>query len=189
MVSMNARDRLISTASNLMCEKGIKNVGISEIIKTANVAKMTLYNNFDSKEALILAVLNSHLDSRRAMIKKAFQETFSTIEKLERLFAIASTAQRIDNFRGCVFINFATQMSDPESPVHALVCKHKIWIKDRIRDALLPNAENDDAETRAQQILMMWDGAILEAYIQQSSVAIDYGLAAAKELLISVDQA
>ena len=51
------RDRLMATAWRLFYRDGYRAVGIDTLLAEAEVAKMTLYNHFDSKEALIVAVL------------------------------------------------------------------------------------------------------------------------------------
>ena len=53
----SAHDRILNTASDLFYREGIKNVGIDRIIVESGVAKMSLYNNFKSKDALIEAWL------------------------------------------------------------------------------------------------------------------------------------
>ena len=55
--SSDARTRLIETAERLFYAEGIRAVGIDRIIAEAKVAKMTLYNHFQSKDDLVLAVL------------------------------------------------------------------------------------------------------------------------------------
>ena len=52
-----ARQRILETADRLFYQDGIRAVGIDRIIAEANVAKMSLYKHFPSKDDLILAVL------------------------------------------------------------------------------------------------------------------------------------
>lgn len=52
-----ARQRILETADRLFYHDGIRAVGIDRIIAEAEVAKMSLYKHFPSKNELILAVL------------------------------------------------------------------------------------------------------------------------------------
>jgi AcrR family transcriptional regulator len=52
-----ARQRILDTADRLFYQEGVRAVGIDRIIDEANVAKMSLYKHFPSKDDLILAVL------------------------------------------------------------------------------------------------------------------------------------
>ncbi len=49
------RDRLLATARRLFTRHGASNVGINDVTAAAGVARMTLYNNFLSKDALTAA--------------------------------------------------------------------------------------------------------------------------------------
>lgn len=183
MERTSARDRLLNAASRLFYTKGLESVGITEITKEAQIARMTLYNLFDSKGELILAVLAKFLESRKGDINAAFNEGGSPHSKLALFFDIARVAQKDDCFRGCMFINAALQTSDPAGPVHIIARTHKIWIKTKLKENLFHTITDDLAEVKAQQILTIWDGAISEAYIQQSPKPIDYGVSAASDIL------
>lgn len=51
------KDDLLEVAERLFYEHGFNGVGLKQIIQEANVATMTLYNHFDSKEQLVEEVL------------------------------------------------------------------------------------------------------------------------------------
>ncbi|MFD1068158.1 TetR/AcrR family transcriptional regulator [Oceanobacillus locisalsi] len=51
------KENLLETAENLFYKHGFRGVGLKQIIKEANVATMTLYNHFNSKEQLVEEVL------------------------------------------------------------------------------------------------------------------------------------
>ncbi len=53
----SACDRILATATDLFYKEGVQNVGIDRIIAESGVAKMSLYNNFKSKDELIAAYL------------------------------------------------------------------------------------------------------------------------------------
>ena len=53
----DARQRILETAERLFYANGVRSVGIDRIIAESDVAKMTLYNHFASKDELILEVL------------------------------------------------------------------------------------------------------------------------------------
>ena len=52
-----ARQRILDTASEMFYRDGIRAVGIDTIIARSGVAKMSLYRNFPSKDALVAAWL------------------------------------------------------------------------------------------------------------------------------------
>ena len=52
-----ARERIVSTAYALFTRRGVRAVGIDEIISQSGVAKATMYRHFPTKNDLVLAVL------------------------------------------------------------------------------------------------------------------------------------
>jgi AcrR family transcriptional regulator len=51
------RQRILDTASEMFYRDGVRAVGIDAIIAPSGVAKMSLYRNFPSKDALVTAWL------------------------------------------------------------------------------------------------------------------------------------
>ena len=52
-----ARERILDTAYELFSHRGVRAVGVDEVISSAGVAKATLYRHFPSKDELVLAFL------------------------------------------------------------------------------------------------------------------------------------
>ncbi|MDQ1060798.1 AcrR family transcriptional regulator [Arthrobacter globiformis] len=50
-------DRILATAYDLFSQRGIRDVGVNELIELSGVAKSTFYRHFPSKDDLVLAVL------------------------------------------------------------------------------------------------------------------------------------
>ena len=70
-----ARERIVSTAYALFTRRGVRAVGIDEIISQSGVAKATMYRHFPTKNDLVLAVLQ-----RREQLW-----TFDLVERQSRL--------------------------------------------------------------------------------------------------------
>jgi AcrR family transcriptional regulator len=178
----SARDRLVETAARLFYERGLPNVGINEVTDRADVARMTLYNNFASKEELALAAFERQAALRRTMIEAHLARARAPRRRLDALFDVAEELASQADFKGCAFINVVLQRPEPGGRLHRLVKAHKGWIKQQIRDAAVA-AGAKRADRLAQQVLAMWDGAIVEAYIQGSVAPIVAGREASRTLL------
>ena len=50
-------DRILATAYELFSRRGIRDVGVNELISSSGVSKATFYRHFPSKDALVLAFL------------------------------------------------------------------------------------------------------------------------------------
>src|SRR5215471_21803785 len=99
------RAHLLQTAWRLFYRDGYRSVGIDTLLAEANVAKMTLYNHFSSKDELIVAVIKKRseeiLTGLAAAVKAAGKSPrrrlLSVFDFLELLFGRP-------NFSGCAFI-------------------------------------------------------------------------------------
>jgi len=92
-------DRLLATATRLFCRHGINATGIDKILAEAGVAKMTLYNQFGSKEGLVFAVLEREGEAWRAWFQKSVDQLPGTpADRLIGLFDILEQWFEQDNF-------------------------------------------------------------------------------------------
>src|SRR6202046_4418197 len=54
---VSARERILSTASDLFYREGIRAIGIDTVVERSGVSKTTLYRLFESKDALFAAFI------------------------------------------------------------------------------------------------------------------------------------
>ena len=112
----SARQRIVETAERLFYAEGIRTVGIDRIIAEAEVAKMTLYNHFASKDDLILAVLQFREEKFDGLFEKWMtKHTNSGMDRLEGFFAALKDWFESPGFRGCMFINACAELADTGS--------------------------------------------------------------------------
>ena len=82
-----ARERILETVYRLFARRGIRAVGIDEVVSTADVAKATLYRHFPSKDDLALAFLERRAELwTRGWVEAECNRRGSTPE--ERLLAV-----------------------------------------------------------------------------------------------------
>lgn len=157
------RDRILEVASKLFYENGIRAVGVDTIIAQSDVAKMTFYNHFKSKELLVLEFLK-----RRDELWRAWFET--TVHRLapraeDRPLAVFDALEERfsrKDFRGCAFINTMVEMADGNHVAHQAAAEHKQKVQQIIR-ALLSGAGVKKPEELAKAFLLLIDGAIVTA--------------------------
>ena len=176
------RDRLVETARQLFLERGVPKVGINEVTARAKVARMTLYNNFPSKDDLVLAVFEQEAQMRRDAIEAVQSELDEPLARILALFVVAKEIASLNGFRGCAFINLAIEAAAPNSAMHALAKKHKAWVRTNCMQTLMAGGYTN-SERLADQILVLWDGGVVGAYVHQSTVPIDAARDAVQTLL------
>jgi AcrR family transcriptional regulator len=57
---MPTKQRILSCAVNLFCEKGYSETAIRDIASAVGIKASSIYNHFPSKEALLMFMLNDY---------------------------------------------------------------------------------------------------------------------------------
>ena len=154
-----ARQRILDAASEMFYRDGIRAVGIDAIIARSGVAKMSLYRNFPSKDALVTAWLEDRNEFfwRRWDRAEASQAGDPRGQLQAVLDMVAATASH-PKWRGCPFLNTGTEFPEPDHPARAVILAHKDAVRDRLR-ALADIAGARDPELLAEQLQLLIDGA------------------------------
>ncbi len=106
------RERVLETAYDLFSSRGIRAVGVDEIIEQAGVAKATLYNHFSTKNDLVLAFLERREQrwTTEWVEAEARRRGSTPEEQLLAIFDVFDEWFRRDDFEGCSFINVLLEM-------------------------------------------------------------------------------
>lgn len=188
MKRITKRDIILDVAESLFEKQGYIATGINQITKEADVAAMTLYNNFENKEALILAALE-----RRS---KRILETFNThvnddLQAPEkRIFMIfdkcdgwvSEKLQNPDDFAGCVFVKASMEFPSASHPAHSFSAAHKKAIVSLFKDDLT-ELSYSNVDEMALNLHLILEGAIVQANLFSDSQCIKRAKKLAKKLL------
>jgi AcrR family transcriptional regulator len=159
-----ARERLLRTASELFYAEGIHVVGVDRIVAAAGVTRATFYRHFPSKEHLVEAYLGVEDANLRAALDGAQGATDDPVELVGLLIeGIAEDVAR-HHTRGCPFINAAAEYPDADSGVRRAVDTHRAWFRG-VLEQVLTDAGVDDAVTRAGQLVLLRDAALVGGYL------------------------
>ncbi len=130
-----ARDRLFSAAINLFYRNGIRGVSVDAIAEEAGTTKVTFYRVFESKDDLIVQVLEEQ--SKRywewwdAIVAEFPGEPRRQLEELIERFQTEIIGD--EACRGCAVANAAVEIVDEEHPARVVIKKHKLEITQRLR--------------------------------------------------------
>lgn len=157
------RDRILEVASRLFYQNGIRAVGIDTIIAQSDVAKMTFYKHFKSKDLLVLEFLKRRDELWRAWFESAVCRLAPKVENrpLAIFDALGERFSKKD-FRGCAFINTMVEMADGDHIAHQAAAEHKQKVQQIIRSLLSEAGAKKSAEL-SEAFLLLMDGAIVTA--------------------------
>jgi AcrR family transcriptional regulator len=176
-----ARDRLLAAADQLFYNEGVHSVGVDRILAQAGVAKATLYSAFGSKEELIRVYLQRRHERRKARILVALTAYGSPREQLLGVFTTAGELAVESGFRGCAFMN-ASAESDVGSAVQPVCDANRAWLRGLFAERARA-AGADEPERLADQLVLLYDGAVTGARMDRSVQPITTARALASSLL------
>jgi len=177
-----ARQRILETADRLFYQEGIRAVGIDRIIAEAEVAKMSLYKYFPSKDDLILAVLKHREEATQEFFRSAMERHGEKKNPLRAFFAALKDFFESPGFRGCPFQNAAVELADPAHPGTEFVRGYKQRCSQFLK-GLVEKSVGKSAAKVAPAVSVLVEGAIVTAVIQGNPHAADVASDAALKLL------
>lgn len=96
------KEDLLIAAERLFYTHGFHAIGLKAIVQEAGVALMTLYNHFESKEELILEILNRREETYYIFLESACTNETGSIERKLALGHLLWLNQNPSN--GCMFL-------------------------------------------------------------------------------------
>src|SRR6476619_6065097 len=125
------RERLIESARYLFWERGYAGTSMADLLAHAGVNSGSFYHFFESKEALLRAVLETYLIALRPMVVNPAHA--QTEEPVARIFAIlAGYRERILQTEckyGCPLGRLALEIDPENRPAHELIAENfQGWI-------------------------------------------------------------
>ena len=168
----NSRDRLIHTAANLFARSGFGPVGLDRIIAEVGVTKTTFYNHFESKDALIVAVLDHQHNVETASLMADVQRIGGDDprDRIVAIFDVFDSWFQESDFRGCIFMSAANEFPSPNDSIHRAALVHGEHLFRVIRDF-------------AAQLMIIISGAIATRQTAGHLNAAKFAKAAAEALI------
>lgn len=175
--------RIFETACELFYRRGIRAVGVDEIVKQAGVTKPSLYRAFSSKDELVAACLAESASECRKAIETLLAETKGgPREQLRALIAYYAQAIAKPDFRGCPLSNMAVEFPEPNHPGREVLESRKSEIRGTIA-SLTRQLPVRDPDALADGLVLILEGAMASHHIFGSQ-GPSSALASAAEALI-----
>mgnify|MGYP006421022799 CR=1 FL=1 len=177
------RDHVIECARELFEREGFHATGVDRILERAGVAKMTLYNNFGSKERLIVEVLE---ESSKAMIERlasfARKAGPDPYDQILGIFHALGAWYADPEFCGCMFQAAVAEYPNPDDTVAIAARAHQERVQDLFSD-LCEAAELADPDSLSRRLALLASGATCVARQSRSRTPADDALGVAEVLL------
>ena len=141
----NARERILSAAYELFSQRGIRGVGVDELISRSGVANATFYRHFPSKDDLVRAFLErrEELWTIGTIVRQAASRQDTPKGQLLAIFDIFDEWFQRPDFEGDPFITILLEMG-PSHPLGQAAVEHL----DTVRGVVQHLAEQAGLGTR-----------------------------------------
>ncbi|WAJ35254.1 TetR/AcrR family transcriptional regulator [Arthrobacter sp. FX8] len=172
LTSGRARGRILDAAYELFLQRGIRDVGINELITRAGVAKATFYAHFTSKDELVLAYLERcHQDMTvEAIMAETGRRTEDPTGRLMAIFDVLDGWFRQDDFQACAFVSTMLEMG-PAHPLGIASIDYLAQVRAFIR-ALAEEAGLEQPDVFARSCHILTKGSIISAVEGDREAAI-----------------
>jgi len=168
------RQRLIEAGLRRFYRDGFRSVGIDQVLADVGISKTAFYKHFESKEDLLLAVLETQnawaQDIFHTMIKDRGGPT--ALGRLRAVLDVVDFIIASDDFYGCIFVNAAMEFPLPHEPAHLAAAANKRAIED-ILHTLATEAGADDPRALAKELCLIMEGTYITRHVTGNKQTID----------------
>ncbi|EXC01836.1 TetR/AcrR family transcriptional regulator [Acinetobacter baumannii] len=186
MNDKTARQKILDAAATLFYNDGITATGINTVTAKADVAKMSLYNNFSSKGELVDAYIAARHQEWLDLYQKRLEKTKTAKEAIWAVFdAYQDHAEFAyeKGFRGCGLLNAAAEFPANSSGRNA-VRQHKEQVEAIVAEHLNRLLKDSQRVSYiASQLSFLLEGSMARAGLEGSSRQLQLARQMAEDIL------
>ncbi|MFW2025457.1 TetR/AcrR family transcriptional regulator [Acinetobacter baumannii] len=186
MNDKTARQKILDAAATLFYNDGITATGINTVTAKADVAKMSLYNNFSSKGELVDAYIAARHQEWLDLYQKRLEKTKTAKEAILVVFdAYQDHAEFAyeKGFRGCGLLNAAAEFPANSSGRNA-VRQHKEQVEAIVAEHLNRLLKDSQRVSYiASQLSFLLEGSMARAGLEGSSRQLQLARQMAEDIL------
>ena len=186
MNDRTARQKILDAAATLFYNDGITATGINTVTAKADVAKMSLYNNFSSKGELVDAYIAARHQEWLDLYQKRLEKTKTAKEAILAVFdAYQDHAEFAyeKGFRGCGLLNAAAEFPANSSGRNA-VRQHKEQVEAIVAEHLNHLlTDSQRVSYIASQLSFLLEGSMARAGLEGSSRQLQLARQMAEDIL------
>jgi AcrR family transcriptional regulator len=154
------RRRIIDAAYEVFYKAGFARASVDAIAEAVGITKRTLYYHFDSKDALIAAVLDAQHELVLARIQRWAKRASSDPARIVAiLFEEFAAWVKKPGWQGSGFTRAAMELADlPGHPARAAARRHKAAIEGWLAEQLARTGKIRGSRGLARQVMLLVEG-------------------------------
>jgi AcrR family transcriptional regulator len=177
------RQTILDAAYLQFRRRGYTRVSLDDIAGAARVTKRTLYYHFRSKDDLLRAVLEvQHELALTAFRTFGDRLSGNAQEIVQSMFDDLAVWSTRPDFAGTGFTRFVIELADlPGHPARVIARRHKALLEAQLAQ-VLKRAQVPLPEKRAQQLMVLSEGAVVMMLVHRDRRYVAVAADAAKQL-------
>ncbi|MGF1909485.1 TetR/AcrR family transcriptional regulator [Vibrio kasasachensis] len=186
----DTRQHILDVGYQLIVNKGFTAVGLSELLKVADVPKGSFYHYFKSKEQFGEALIEDYFHGYLQRIDSLFsQPDLSGYERLIKYFSLwLEQSNGVCNANKCLVVKLSAEVSDLSDSMRLSLAKGAQQIITAIEKCLEQGIQDgtihvQDSNRIASQLYQQWLGASLLNKLLQDQTPLEQSLIVTKQLL------
>ncbi len=159
---LTTREKLIQAGHEIFYREGFLTVGLDRLLNEVGCSKQTFYNHFESKDDLIVAVIDEHHRWWSSELRDRLHRAAGT-DPREQILAMFDVIEEIlhePEYHGCIYINAAVEFPQPRHPAHQSARKAKADGMSLLKE-LAERAGASNPLALAEEIDMIIEGALI----------------------------
>jgi AcrR family transcriptional regulator len=184
MASTSTRDKLIQAGHEIFYREGFLAVGLDRLLNEVGCSKQTFYNHFESKDDLIVAVIDEHHRWWSSELRDRIQRAAGPDARgqILAMFDVMDEIIHDPEYHGCIFINAAVEFPQQHHPAHQSARQAKADSL-ALLTKLSERAGAPDPIRLAEELDMLIEGALITRQVSPECDACVIARRAAETLM------
>jgi len=160
-----AAKKILDVAYDLFYRRGIRAIGVDEIVKRAGVTKPSLYRSFPSKDELAASYLRQYdLEFWQRFDEAVNAHPGDPRAQIRAFLTRVGKRTQMPEYRGCGMTNAAVEYPERGHPARVVSEDNKRELRCRLR-AMAAAMGAQDAETLGDGLLLLIEGAYISGQL------------------------
>ncbi|WP_394251927.1 TetR/AcrR family transcriptional regulator [Vibrio profundi] len=186
----DTRQHILNVGYQLIVEKGFTSVGLSQLLKEADVPKGSFYHYFKSKEQFGEALINDYFEQYQQRLDAAFNQAQGN--HYQRLMGYFERWLSVDdgrcNAHKCLVVKLSAEVSDLSESMRMALLTGANFVTQAIGDCVSAGIEDgsiaqQDPKQSAEVLYSLWLGASLLSKLNQSTDNLQHALQTTSTML------
>ncbi len=156
----------MEAARELFAAEGIRAVSVDQLLEASGVGRASFYRHFESKDDLVVAVLDHYNQRWRAMLR---EQVPARGQGVLGVFDILAERMAEPDYRGCLALTALVEFREPGHPIHRAAVHHQETTAADLAELLEPSIPQEQRELLGRQLLQLVDAAMITGLYDPSN--------------------